>query len=66
MQTNDDEAPLPATFNHPKNLHVGLARLIWSDSAQGWAVPGRRYICLEERAREYARRMHLLMIGKAP
>lgn len=63
MQTN--EQPPAAAFDHPKNLHVGLARLIWCEAAHGWAVPGQRFICLESRAREYAAALDKLLSGRS-
>lgn len=62
MQTN--ELPPPAAFDHPKNLHVGQARLIWCESAHGWAIHGQRFICLESRAREYAAAVDKLLSGR--
>lgn len=67
--TDQQTAPI---FDHPKNITVGLARVIYGPYRMGfigtnvWHLPGGAITTDEQEAHGYAVRMNELMQGPRP
>ena len=76
LPSAEASAPVLASFQHPKNLNVGMARVVWAGEcvvrsgarlAAGWVLPGGERTTDALRASAVAQNMNMIMSsGYAP